>query len=109
VAHEAGHACDHVNYLGLGGSQDRHLMAKIHTGDYTFVTNNRADFLGLYAKEQLHCGLVIILPNVAPARQRELFEAALIDIGKRDLINAVLEVELAGTMAICREYRYPPR
>jgi hypothetical protein len=52
-------------------------MTKIRREDYTFVTNNRTDFTALYAKEELHAGLVIILPNVTPSRQRELFRAAL--------------------------------
>jgi hypothetical protein len=47
VAHEAGHACDHVNFLGLGGYKDWQLMAKIRAEDYTLVTNNRADFIAL--------------------------------------------------------------
>jgi hypothetical protein len=33
--------------------------------------------------------------------------AVLTQIGTRDLVNAVLEVELAGSIAICREYSYP--
>jgi hypothetical protein len=45
--------------------------------DYTFVTNNRSDFLALYRRTPLHAGLVIIVPNVEPALQRQLFEAAL--------------------------------
>ena len=42
---KAGHVCDHVNFLGLGGYKDWQLMAKIHAEDYTLVTNNRADFI----------------------------------------------------------------
>ncbi len=84
-------------------------MTKIRSEDCTFVTNNRADFTSLYTKEQLHAGLVIILPNVIPSRQRELFEAVLSHIGKRDLINAILEVNLAGAKATLQEYSYPPR
>jgi predicted nuclease of predicted toxin-antitoxin system len=95
VAHDAGHACEHVNFLGLGGNKDWQLMARIRGGDYT-------------AKEELHAGLVIILPNVTPSRQRELFRAALSHIGNRDLTNAVLEVDLAGATATCREYSHPP-
>jgi hypothetical protein len=38
--------------------------------DYTFVTNNRTDFIALYAKEELHAGLVIIVPNVTPSLPR---------------------------------------
>jgi len=108
VAHEAGRSCDHVNFIGLGGHKDWSLMKTIRRSGYTFVTNNRADFATLYAGEELHAGLVVILPNVTPSRQRELFQAAMLHIGGRDLVNAVLEVELAGTKAICREYQYPP-
>ena len=45
--------------------------------------------------------------EVAEGRQRELFRAALSHIGNRDPINAVLEVDLAGAMAACREYSTP--
>jgi hypothetical protein len=36
-ANAAGHVADHVNYLGLGCSKDRQLMATIRAQDYTFV------------------------------------------------------------------------
>jgi predicted nuclease of predicted toxin-antitoxin system len=108
VANDAGHVCEHVNFAGLGGHKDWQLMTKIRAEDYTFVTNNRADFTALYAEEQLHAGLVIILPNVTPSLQRGLFRAALSHVGKRDLVNAILEVDLVGAVASCREYSYPP-
>jgi predicted nuclease of predicted toxin-antitoxin system len=50
VAHDAGHVCEHVNFLGFGGHKDWQLMARIRREDYTFVTNNRTDFTALYAK-----------------------------------------------------------
>jgi predicted nuclease of predicted toxin-antitoxin system len=68
VAHAAGHLADHVNYLGLGSSKDWQLMATIRAQDYTFVTNNRSDFLVLHGQEPLHAGMVIIVPNVTPVR-----------------------------------------
>ena len=43
-----GHTADHVNYLGLGGLKDWQLMGTIRHQDYTFVTNNRSDFLALH-------------------------------------------------------------
>ncbi len=107
LAHNAGHLCDHVNFLGLGGYKDWQLMALIRSRDYTLVTNNRADFTGLYGREQLHAGLVVIVPNVPPGRQRELFQAALSHIGERDLTNAVLEVDLVASAITCREYLCP--
>ena len=82
-------------------------MAKICVGDYTFVTNNRTDFAALYGREPLHAGLVVIIPNVVPSRQCELFQAALVYIGARDLVNTVLEIDVAGASTICREYSYP--
>jgi len=107
IAHGAGHICDHVNFLGLGGKKDWQLMATIQADEYTFVTNNRSDFSLLYLREELHAGLVIIIPNVTPARQRDLFKAGLRHIGARDLTNAVLEVDFVGGLIMCREYAYP--
>jgi predicted nuclease of predicted toxin-antitoxin system len=98
---------DHVNYLGLGSSKDWELMATIRQHEYTFVTNNRSDFLELHRKEPLHPGVIIIVPNVAPLRQRELFRAALEHIGARDLTNTVVEVKYAPNRIECSEYSLP--
>jgi len=107
VAHAASRVADHVNYLGLGSSKDWQLMATIRAQDYTFVTNNRSDFLALHGREPLHAGVIIIVPSVVPSRQRELFSAALKHIGARDLTNTVVEVKYAGTRIICSEYDLP--
>ncbi len=107
LAHDAGYAADHVIYLGLGGAKDWQLMDTIIESDYTFVTNNRSDFLALYNRAPVHAGLVIIVPNVTPLRQRELFQATLDHIGKSEIINAVLEVEYHGDRIECREYPLP--
>jgi predicted nuclease of predicted toxin-antitoxin system len=107
VAHAAGHLADHVNYLGLGSSKDWQLMATIRAQDYTFVTNNRSDFLVLHGQEPLHAGVVIIVPNATPVRQRELFTTALKHIGARDLTNTVVEVKYAQDQIECSEYALP--
>lgn len=107
VANAAGHVTHHVNYLGLGGSKDWELMATIRAQDYTFVTNNRSDFLVLHAKEPLHAGVIIIVPSATPIRQRELFSAALAHIGVRDLTNTVVEVKYSGNRIQCFEYTLP--
>jgi predicted nuclease of predicted toxin-antitoxin system len=107
LAHDAGHLCEHVNFLGLGGYKDWQLMGLIRSRDYTFVTNNRGDFTALYGRESLHAGLVLIVPSAPPGRQRKLFQAALSHIGERDLTNAVLEVDLVASSITCREYVYP--
>jgi predicted nuclease of predicted toxin-antitoxin system len=107
VAHATGHVADHVNYLGLGSSKDWQLMATIRAQDYTFVTNNRSDFLVLHGQEALHAGVIIIVPNVTPVRQRELFTAALKHIGTRDLTNTVIEVKYTRNLIECSEYALP--
>lgn len=45
-------------------SRDWHIIAD----DLTLVTNNARDFRRLFAREPLHAGLVIIVPQVVPAR-----------------------------------------
>jgi predicted nuclease of predicted toxin-antitoxin system len=107
LAHSRGHVADHVNYLGLGSSKDWELMELVIDRDYTFVTNNRFDFLTLYKKEAFHAGLVVIVPNVTPARQREFFNAVLDHIGGRDLTNTVIEVSFTRQQIECVEYDYP--
>ena len=41
-------------------------------------SNNAVDFRRLFAKEPIHCGLLIIVPNVVPAIQRALFDVVLV-------------------------------
>jgi len=106
LAHDRGDSADHVNYLGLGGSKDSELMALVIERDSTFATNNRLDFLALYKKEAIHAGLIVIVPNVTPARQRELFSAVLEHVGSRQLINTVIEVDFAGKRIECVEYTF---
>lgn len=108
VAVERGHEATHVNYRGLSGVQDWNLMAPIREGEFTFVTNNAKDFRRLYARERLHAGLVILIPNVPPDEQRELFDAALDDLGGGvGLINEALEVGVVdGGIQITR-YELP--
>lgn len=79
-------------------------MNPIRAEDFTLVTNNAGDFRQLYAREAIHAGLVIVLPNVPPAGQQELFAAALDEIGSDpDLINEVLEVSWAeGEIQVTR-------
>jgi predicted nuclease of predicted toxin-antitoxin system len=104
VAVKRGHEATHVTYRGLSGVQDWNLMAPIREGDFTFVTNNAKDFRRLYSQEDIHAGLVILIPNVPPIEQRELFDAALEDlVVTPGLINEALEVGIVeGDIQITR-------
>jgi predicted nuclease of predicted toxin-antitoxin system len=109
VAHTAGFDATHVNYLGLSGQPDWALAERIIEDDYTFVTNNRVDFIRLFERMELHAGLIILVPNVVPALQRVLFQAALQYLSTGDLVNSVLEVVLEGNTVVFTTYRLPER
>jgi predicted nuclease of predicted toxin-antitoxin system len=104
VAAARGREATHVNYRRLGGVQDWNLMAPIREGEFTFVTNNAKDFRRLYAQEDIHAGLVILIPNVPPTQQRALFDAVLDDLAAAPgLINEALEVRVTeGEIEITR-------
>lgn len=107
VAEARGHDAHHVNWLGLSGEPDWRLMPRIVAEDYTFVTNNAADFRRLYLGPDLHAGLVIIVPQVVPARQRELFSALLDEIVGAELVNEVVEITIENDDVIFTRYAQP--
>ncbi len=61
----------------------------------------------LHGKEPLHPGVIVIVPNVKPLQQRELFAAALKHIGTRDLTKTVVEVRFVENEIQCSEYDLP--
>jgi predicted nuclease of predicted toxin-antitoxin system len=108
VAQQHGHEAHHVNWLGLSGATDRGLMPRIVEDDFTFVTNNAADFRRLYARQEVHAGLVIVVPQVSPARQRALFSSLLDTLDPDDaLLDEVIEVSLDGDEVVITRYELP--
>jgi predicted nuclease of predicted toxin-antitoxin system len=109
VGHAAGYETHHVNYLGLASTRDHDLIPKIVDGDFVFVTHNAVDFRRLYRSQSLHAGLIILVPQSPPARQRALFFAAIQDVqGESDLVNHALELLVEGDEVIFRRYAWPP-
>ncbi len=104
VAVARGHEATHVNYRGLSGVQDWNLMAPIREGEFPFVTNNAKDFRRLFAQEEIHAGLIILIPNVPTTQQRALFDVVLDDLAAAPgLINEALEVRVVeGEIEITR-------
>lgn len=107
VATDRGHEASHVVWLGLEGTADWDLMPRILAEDFCFVTNNAADFRRLYAEAALHAGLVIVVPQVAPAIQRELFAALLDLIAGEELVNEAIEIRIVDDEAIFDRYTLP--
>ncbi len=97
-----GHHATHVIYRGLGGTSDPRLMDVLRDGGFILVTSNARDFRRLFAVENLHNGLVIILPGRAKApAQIGLFARVLDAIEPLpDLINRMVEVTDDGTVTV---------
>ncbi|OAN52787.1 DUF5615 family PIN-like protein [Magnetospirillum moscoviense] len=102
LAHARGHDASHVVFRGLTGSADRDLLPIIRHEGFVFVTNNAKDFLRLYARENIHAGLVIIVPGGIPAEvQVRLFAAVLDEVEPMaDLVNRIVEVYSDGSVEI---------
>ncbi|MGI8397544.1 DUF5615 family PIN-like protein [Agrobacterium deltaense] len=108
VARDNGHDAFHVNWLGLSGEKDWDLMPRIVAEDYTFVTNNARDFRKLYGHEEIHAGLIVIVPQVVPAMQRELFTLILEEVaGGDELLNEVIEISIEGDEVVLTRYFLP--
>jgi hypothetical protein len=101
VAKRRGHQSFHVVWINREGYPDWELAALIAERGYAFVTNNRRDFLRLYASMEIHSGLIIIVPTVDREEQIRLFELALDAAEQRDsLVNLLIEVHADGTVDV---------
>jgi predicted nuclease of predicted toxin-antitoxin system len=104
----AGFEAYHVAHIGRASWNDWDLVAHAVAQDLILVTNNAADFRALYAREELHSGLVIILPNVDRQTQLQLFQFALTVLPEApDLVNKVLEIRLHSGAGDAELYDWP--
>jgi len=108
LARERGYVeSSHVTWIGKSGWKDWELKEVILERDWTFVTRNSADFRGpthepgsggQYADVPLHAGLVCINgPDRMTAEiETELFAVVLEAIGTTEIVNEVIEINLAA-------------
>jgi hypothetical protein len=107
LAQGAGFEATHVNHLDLNGKPDWALAERI-TKRRIHVCDQQSNGLHpAFGKMELHPGLIVLVPNVVPALQRALFQAALQYSAQKDLINTVVEVTLDGKAVRCVEYELP--
>jgi predicted nuclease of predicted toxin-antitoxin system len=100
-AQQRGYEATHVVHFGLTGSPDWKIVRMIRKRDAVFVTNNGRDFLKLFARIEMHNGIVIIVPAVIQEEQVRLFDRALDVVETLDhTINRVIEVAEDGTVAV---------
>lgn len=108
AANTFGYNAFHVVHRGWSSLKDPEVLRHVLAEDLTIVTNNWSDFRPMLQREEVHPGMVVILPNVRRERQVELFTAALLAIRDYDppldMVNTVLEVDAEGTVVM---YRIP--
>jgi predicted nuclease of predicted toxin-antitoxin system len=108
IAQQSGHEAYHLAHIGRAGSEDWQIVELALARDMVLVTNNASDFRRLYAAQELHPGLVILVPNVEREMQLWLFRAALARLRViGELINKALEVGFDGDEVSFDEYEWP--
>jgi predicted nuclease of predicted toxin-antitoxin system len=108
IAQQSGHEAYHLAHIGRAGSEDWQIVELALARDMALVTNNASDFRRLYAAQELHPGLVILVPNVEREMQLRLFRAALARLRViGELINKALEVGFDGDEVSFDEYEWP--
>lgn len=102
LAHARNHHATHVVFRGLQGTSDRDLMPIIREGGFIFVTNNGRDFLNLYASEEVHVGLIIIIPGSLSKEMQIAFFGLALDVIEpmSDLLNKVVEIYSDGSVEV---------
>ena len=77
-------------------------MPVIRKEGFIFVTNNAKDFRKLYSLENIHAGLVIIVPGGSPTPEQLRFFTNALEVLETmpDLVNRVLEVYSDGSVSI---------
>lgn len=87
----------HVTWLGMTAQKDWTIARKAIDDGFVLVTHNTVDFRPLYARENLHVGLVAL--NTAAGvmsldLQKRLFLLALQELGEAEPYNEVLEISV---------------
>jgi predicted nuclease of predicted toxin-antitoxin system len=101
VAQQAGFEAYHVAHRGWNALKDPALFAQIQDESFTFVTNNRDDFITLVQQVDLHAGLIVILPNVRRDEQIALFSQALaLASSLPSMVNRVIEIGRDGSAQV---------
>ena len=110
VAKERGAHADFAPHIGLAGWQDWNVARFAFERDYILVTNNRRDFLKEYAKQDLHGGLVILVPQGDRAEQLDLFSRVLDRLAEmnEEPVNKLIEILRDGTIYVREWSRRAP-
>ena len=84
------------------------IAAYAQANDLILTTNNAADFRRLYARQELHPGLLLIIPSVERETQIRLFQAALAKLAEiGEPVNQIIEAHLDGNGICLEQFEWP--
>ena len=89
----------HVSWLGMSGAKDHLITSRAITDGFVLVTHNTVDFRSLYARQEVHVGLIGF--NTAAGvmsleLQKRLFVLALDELAGNEAWNEVLEISVSA-------------
>lgn len=92
---------------GLLGTKDPDIRRIVQAEGYVFATDNTSDFRPMYAREELHPGLLALPAGDSRAHQQQLLRVAIAFITVRAtavseptadfMVNKLVEVDGAGS------------
>jgi predicted nuclease of predicted toxin-antitoxin system len=101
-ANARGHHATHVVFRNLQGTPDDKLMPLIKGEGFVLVTSNGRDFLPLFAKEDVHAGLIVLVPANCDRDEQVKYFGLALDVIETlsDLINKLLVVSSDGSVEL---------
>lgn len=77
VAHEHGLAATCNRDRGVLGHKDAQLRPLVQSQGYVLVTDNASDFRPMYARDDIHPGLIVIPASHGRTRQQQLTHSVI--------------------------------
>ena len=106
LAHSFGYEATSVRDLNKLGESDNALALFAIERDWVFVTNNRVDHVRIFARFELHNGLVVIVPNTDTRGQLRLFAGFAEQLEQLDdLVNCLVDIYEDGSFTVTE---WPP-
>ena len=89
----------HVSWLGMSGAKDHLITGRAITDGFVLVSQNTVDFRSIYARQEVHVGLIGF--NTAAGMmslelQKSLFLLALSELAGNEAWNEVLEISVSA-------------
>jgi predicted nuclease of predicted toxin-antitoxin system len=106
VAHDLGFEATCNRDRGALGAKDPELRSLVQRESFVFVTDNASDFRPMYARDEVHPGLIAMPADCGRERQRQLAGAVIRWIGQEAassgethadfMVNRLVEIDADG-------------